>query len=135
MKIVASLDEVDMVVAYLEANISENTIVFLRGDLAAGKTTLVQAVAMARGIEGEATSPTFSLQHYYGNGLYHYDLYRIDDQEFMNMGIFESFEENGWHLIEWGSKSIENLLRDAGYNVAVVNIEQYDDKRKYEIVI
>ena len=61
-EITVSLVELDKVVKYLNETLPSNAIVFLRGDLAAGKTTLTQAIAKFKGIEGEVTSPTFSLQ-------------------------------------------------------------------------
>jgi len=99
----ASLSQIDKVVEYLHQTLPANAIVFLRGDLASGKTTLTQAIAKYKGISSDVTSPTFSLQHCYGDGLYHYDLYRITHDEFMQMGLFEEFEKSGWHLVEWGS--------------------------------
>ena len=54
MEIVASLNELDKVVSYLNEVLPTNAIVFLRGDLAAGKTTLTQAVAKAKGIESRS---------------------------------------------------------------------------------
>ncbi|WP_294951341.1 tRNA (adenosine(37)-N6)-threonylcarbamoyltransferase complex ATPase subunit type 1 TsaE [Sulfurovum sp.] len=133
MEITASLQELDKVVSSLNGVLPENAIVFLRGDLAAGKTTLTQALAKARGVEGEVTSPTFSLQHCYGEGLYHYDLYRLDHEEFMQMGLFEEFEKPGWHMVEWGSDALKTFLEGVGYNVAMIEIEPCDGKRKYTI--
>ncbi len=132
-EITASLQELDKVVSSLNGVLPENAIVFLRGDLAAGKTTLTQALAKARGVEGEVTSPTFSLQHCYGEGLYHYDLYRLDHEEFMQMGLFEEFEKPGWHMVEWGSDALKTFLEGVGYNVAMIEIEPCDGKRKYTI--
>ncbi len=131
--IIASLQELDQVVASLEERISADAVIFLRGDLAAGKTTLVQAIARSRGIEGEATSPTFSLQHAYGKGLYHYDLYRISHEEFMALGLFEEFEREGWHLVEWGSETLKALLEGAGYAVTLIEIEATAKQRHYRI--
>ena len=133
MEITASLQELDKVVSYLDEVLPENAVVFLRGDLAAGKTTLTQAIAKARGVEGEVTSPTFSLQHCYGEGLYHYDLYRLDHEEFMQMGLFEEFEKPGWHMVEWGSDALKTFLEGVGYNVAMIRIEPHEAKRKYTI--
>ncbi|SFV65497.1 TsaE protein, required for threonylcarbamoyladenosine t(6)A37 formation in tRNA [hydrothermal vent metagenome] len=132
-EITASLQELDKVVSCLNGVLPENAIVFLRGDLAAGKTTLTQAIAKARGVEGEVTSPTFSLQHCYGEGLYHYDLYRLDHEEFMQMGLFEEFEKPGRHMVEWGSDALKTFLEGVGYNVAMIEIEPCDGKRKYMI--
>lgn len=132
-EIVASLEQLDRVVAYLEETLPDSCIVFLRGDLAAGKTTLTQAIAKQRGIEGEVTSPTFSLQHSYSDDLYHYDLYRLDHEEFMQMGLFEEFDKGGWHMVEWGSDELKTFLESAGYNVAMIEIEPMDKKRLYRI--
>jgi len=129
----ASLSELDKVVSYLEETLPANAIVFLRGDLAAGKTTLTQAIAKARGVEGEVTSPTFSLQHCYGEELCHYDLYRLEHEEFMQMGLFEEFEKPGWHMVEWGSDALKAFLEGVGYNVAIVEITPHDQRRIYRI--
>lgn len=132
-EITASLSELNKVVMYLDATLSSNAIVFLRGDLAAGKTTLTQSIAKAKGIEGEVTSPTFSLQHCYGEGLYHYDLYRLDHDEFMQMGLFEEFEKEGWHMVEWGSDALKAFLEGVGYNVVTIDIEPHENSRIYRI--
>jgi tRNA threonylcarbamoyladenosine biosynthesis protein TsaE len=132
-EITASLSELDKVVSYLEETLPANAIVFLRGDLAAGKTTLTQAIAKAKGIESEVTSPTFSLQHCYGEGLYHYDLYRLDHEEFMQMGLFEEFEKHGWHMVEWGSDALKAFLEGVGYNVVTIEIEPKENSRIYRI--
>jgi tRNA threonylcarbamoyladenosine biosynthesis protein TsaE len=136
-EITASLSELDKVVHYLEEILPSHAIVFLRGDLAAGKTTLTQAIAKAKGIEGEVTSPTFSLQQCYGakdgSSLYHYDLYRLDHEEFMRMGLFEEFEKPGWHMVEWGSDALKAFLEGVGYNVATINIESQKNSRIYRI--
>ena len=133
----ASLDELDKVVSYLDETLPSDTIVFLRGDLAAGKTTLTQAIAKAKGIEGEVTSPTFSLQQCYGakdgSSLYHYDLYRLDHDEFMQMGLFEEFEKPGWHMVEWGSDELKAFLEGVGYNVVTIDIEANENSRIYRI--
>jgi len=138
-EITASLSELDKVVEYLNNTLPRNIIVFLRGDLAAGKTTLTQAIAKAKGIEGEVTSPTFSLQQCYstkdGSSLYHYDLYRLDHEEFMQLGLFEEFEKDGWHMVEWGSDELKAFLEGVGYNVAIVEIEVNEDRRIYRIFI
>jgi len=135
-EIIASLNQLDQVVAYLNTTLPNNAIVFLRGDLAAGKTTLTQAIAKAKGIDAEVTSPTFSLQQCYANDLYHYDLYRLDHEEFMQLGLFEEFEKDGWHMVEWGSGELKAFLEGVGYNVAIIEIEPNDDNRRnYRIFI
>jgi len=136
-EIVASLNELDRVVSYLNDVLPQNAIIFLRGDLAAGKTTLTQAIAKAKGISSEVTSPTFSLQQCYlsetGEDLYHYDLYRLDHEEFMQMGLFEEFEKPGWHLVEWGSDELKAFLEGVGYDIVTVEISPYENERIYRV--
>jgi tRNA threonylcarbamoyladenosine biosynthesis protein TsaE len=85
-------------------------LVVLRGDLGAGKTTLVKGIAEAFGLAGEdeITSPTFTLVHeYHGPALdlYHIDLYRIDTlRELETLGIDDLMGETSLLLIEWGEK-------------------------------
>ena len=132
-EIIASEDELNNVVAYMEEIIPSDAIVFLVGNLAAGKTTLTASIAKNRGVEGEVTSPTFSLQQCYEEDLYHYDLYRIENSEFMELGLFEEFDKKGWHMVEWGDEALNSFLLMAGYDLFTVNITPYEEKRKYTI--
>ena len=113
-----------------------NGVVILKGDLAAGKTTLVKEFAKKFGIEEDVTSPTFSLQHMYGERVFHYDLYNKGLEHFLAMGMLEEFEKKGLHFVEWGNKELENLLRDAGMDVATIDINKIAfDKREYVVCI
>jgi tRNA threonylcarbamoyladenosine biosynthesis protein TsaE len=83
----------------------------LRGDLGAGKTTLVKGIAEGfdAALQEEVTSPTFSLVHEYRGPrvtLFHLDLYRIDtDRELMTLGIDDlCAEPASIVLVEWGEK-------------------------------
>ena len=133
MNIISSQKELDRVYNYLNSNLPSNAIILLRGDLASGKTTLTQYIAKAKGIKDSVSSPTFSLQNCYGDKIFHYDLYRIDDSEFMGLGLFEEFEKDGWHIIEWASIELEEFLRGVGYSVNIVDITPIDDRREYSI--
>ena len=82
----------------------------LRGDLGAGKTTLVKGIAAAfqAAAEEDVTSPTFTLVHEYRGphaSLYHIDLYRIDTlRELETLGLDDLRSDNSLLLIEWGEK-------------------------------
>jgi len=132
-EIIASLDELDSVVECLNSILPSDSIIFLRGDLASGKTTLTKSIARDKGVEGEVTSPTFSLQHCYGEGLYHYDLYRLEYDEFMDLGLYEEFEKSGWHIVEWGSDRLKEFLESVGYIVTTVDITNSKNSRLYRI--
>jgi tRNA threonylcarbamoyladenosine biosynthesis protein TsaE len=85
-------------------------LVLLRGDLGAGKTTLVKGIAAAFNAaeEEDVTSPTFTLVHEYRGPqatLYHIDLYRIDTpRELETLGLDDLRTKDSILLIEWGEK-------------------------------
>jgi tRNA threonylcarbamoyladenosine biosynthesis protein TsaE len=81
----------------------------LRGDLGAGKTTLVRGVLRGLGYEGRVKSPTFTLLEPYNFSrlyLYHFDFYRfLDPQELVDSGFREYFNPQSVCLIEWPEKA------------------------------
>ena len=91
-------------------------LVVLSGELGAGKTFLVRAVAHALGVEGAVTSPTFALVHEYGSArgpLLHVDLYRLRGDgllaEIARLGLRERRREGAILLVEWGDGAAEAL--------------------------
>ena len=128
------LDKIDELSFYLiELLKNENYIVILRGDLASGKTTLVKNYVKALGLADLVTSPTFSLQAIYSNDIFHYDVYNKTLNEFISLGMLEEFEKEGTHFVEWGDEKLENLLKDYGYNVILIEIQKKENKRLYKI--
>jgi tRNA threonylcarbamoyladenosine biosynthesis protein TsaE len=86
-------------------------MIVLRGDLGAGKTTLVKGVAAALGAAetSDVTSPTFTLVHEYVGPkvrLYHLDLYRLEtERELLTLGLEEIADQpDALVLVEWGEK-------------------------------
>lgn len=85
-------------------------LVLLRGDLGAGKTTLIKGIAEGfhAASQENVTSPTFTLVHEYrgpGANVYHIDLYRVDTpRQLETLGLDDLFAENSVLLIEWGDK-------------------------------
>jgi tRNA threonylcarbamoyladenosine biosynthesis protein TsaE len=100
------------------------SLVLLRGDLGAGKTTLVKGIAAAfdAAAEEDVTSPTFTLVHEYRGpwaNLYHIDLYRIDTpRELETLGLEDLRSENSILLIEWGEK-FPRLRQDRDVEIAL----------------
>ncbi len=80
-------------------------LVFLHGDLGAGKTTLVRGALRALGHTGAVKSPTYTLIEPYEPGgvpLYHIDLYRLSDPgEIDYLGVRELLDQAAWVFIEW----------------------------------
>src|SRR5947209_8087395 len=91
----------------LAKSLAPPKLVLLRGDLGAGKTTLIKGIAegLSAARQDDVTSPTFTLIHEYRGAsatIYHIDLYRIEtDRELATLGIDELLrEERGLVLIE-----------------------------------
>jgi tRNA threonylcarbamoyladenosine biosynthesis protein TsaE len=99
-------------------------LVLLRGDLGAGKTTLVKGIAAAfeAAAEEDVTSPTFTLIHEYRGPratLFHIDLYRIDTQrELETLGLDDLRSDNSILLIEWGEK-FPGLLKERDVEISL----------------
>ncbi|MDQ7042025.1 MAG: tRNA (adenosine(37)-N6)-threonylcarbamoyltransferase complex ATPase subunit type 1 TsaE [Sulfurimonas sp.] len=109
-------------------------VVILKGDLAAGKTTLVKAVVKAMDIDDSVTSPTFSLQQCYGQRVFHYDLYNHGLEHFISLGMLEELDKKGLHFVEWGDDALVNLLEDAGIPTTVIEIDKTsNDEREYKV--
>ena len=110
----------------LAADLKPGSIVLLRGDLGAGKTTMVKGIAegfhAARA--DEVTSPTFTLIHEYRGPevtLYHIDLYRIDTQrELDTLALDDLMTANSILLIEWGEK-FERFVRERDVEIAIAH--------------
>lgn len=99
-------------------------LVLLRGDLGAGKTTLVKGIAAAfeAASEEDVTSPTFTLIHEYRGeraALFHIDLYRIDTpRELDTLALDDLRSENSILLIEWGEK-FPRLLQECDLEITL----------------
>ena len=95
----------------LASQLRSPKLILLRGELGAGKTTLVKGIAEAFQVAGQedVTSPTFTLIHEYRGqevSIYHIDLYRIDtERELATLGIDDLLrDQRNLVLIEWGEK-------------------------------
>ena len=117
--------------------LSPPKLVLLRGDLGAGKTTLVKGIAagFAAAEEEDVTSPTFTLVHEYrgpGASLYHIDLYRVDTpRELETLGLDDLRSNASVLLIEWGEK-FPRLLRERDVEISLER--QSENGRKITIM-
>lgn len=91
---------------------SEKIILF-RGEMGSGKTTLIRMIGQHLGVHNHISSPTFSIVNEYtypGGLIYHFDFYRIkNEQEALDFGSEEYFDSGQLCFIEWPEK-IPQLL-------------------------
>jgi tRNA threonylcarbamoyladenosine biosynthesis protein TsaE len=115
----------------LAAQLPPQGMVLLRGDLGAGKTTLVKGIA--EGFDAaraeDVTSPTFTLIHEYRGPrvtLFHIDLYRIDtERELETLGLDDLLAPNSILLIEWGEK-FARFERDRNVEIILEQMGETD---------
>jgi len=120
----------------LAKSLAPPKLVLLRGELGAGKTTLVKGIAegFQAASRDDVTSPTFTLVHEYRGpsaNVYHIDLYRVDTpHQLETLGLDDLIGEQSVLLIEWGEKfarfarerDVEIVLERAGQNDRSVKV-------------
>jgi tRNA threonylcarbamoyladenosine biosynthesis protein TsaE len=106
-----NLDATTRLGQWLGETLAPGAVLLLAGDLGAGKTSLVQAIATALGITDVVTSPTFTLLCEYPEGripLYHFDLYRLEPEGLgrLNLDLYWEGDEVelGIVAIEWSER-------------------------------
>ncbi len=118
-----SEQQLPQVAEALLSSLEGRTVVALRGEMGAGKTTLIRAVAEALGADDQVTSPTFALVNQYCGAnderIFHFDFYRIDDvREAFDLGYEEYFYSGDLCFVEWPEK-IEQLLPEHPLTVRI----------------
>jgi len=121
----------------LAGMLSAPGIVLLRGDLGAGKTTLVKGIAEAfqAALADDVTSPTFTLVHEYRGpavNLYHIDLYRVDTpRQLETLGLDDLLAESSILLIEWGEK-FDRFRRERNFEIALERVGENERRVKVQ---
>ena len=114
--------------AIVEVFENEKKFVFF-GEMGVGKTTLIKYICKVLNVQDVVTSPTFSVVNQYrnkdGNTLYHFDLYRIENQEeLFDLGLEEYIYSDNYCFIEWPEKA-EGLLSDNFVQVQMIKNKEY----------
>lgn len=110
---VPNLQSLDALAQALAPCCRPGLIITLSGGLGAGKTTFVQALLRALGIQGLVKSPTFTLVEVYDTPdfpIYHFDLYRLEDESELDLiGFRDYLADHSLCLIEWPEKAPYHL--------------------------
>ncbi|MFY8035517.1 MAG: tRNA (adenosine(37)-N6)-threonylcarbamoyltransferase complex ATPase subunit type 1 TsaE [Cyclobacteriaceae bacterium] len=115
------LDELPQVAADVIKAAHETKVWLIDGDMGAGKTTLIKAIAQQLGVVNTVSSPTFSIVNEYqdrdGKTIYHFDFYRLKSEaEAYDIGVNEYLESGNRCWIEWSEK-IPSLLPDHCFKI------------------
>ena len=121
-------EETERIGAEIGRRLPPRGAIFLRGDLGAGKTALVRAIAKALGAdEDEVSSPTFAIENEYllpsGRTIVHLDCYRLSDREreWEEIGIPDVLRRDGLTLVEWPKPGFARYVDAAGEITIEVN--------------
>jgi len=111
--ITRSAAETAELAAKVGQRVREGTVIALIGDLGAGKTLFAKSLARTLGVEGEVTSPTFSLMNVYKGicPILHFDLYRLNSEDELDDIGFSEYTDDpeGIVLVEWPDKFPEAM--------------------------
>ena len=126
-KIASSEKEMLEVAKEYAGTLKAGTVIFLHGNLGAGKTTFVKGILRALGYEGNVKSPTYTLVESYeleGFSLHHFDLYRLADPEELEwIGVRDYFNDSSICFIEWPEKG-NGFLSKSDKNIYIKYLDK-----------
>ena len=115
-KIKFKLSEINQTTKLITREISNFSVVLLRGELGSGKTTIISSILKELGVTENITSPTFSIVNQYkisGKKINHFDLYRVKSElELDVIGFDEYFDDFSISFIEWPEISINRIYEN-----------------------
>ncbi len=133
-KWLATAEQTEQLGAELYQQLSDKQVIYLIGELGAGKTTLVRGFLRAAGHQGTVKSPTYTLVEEYivnGRAFFHFDLYRLSDPEELEwIGIRDYFDQEAISFIEWPQRG-QGQLPEADL---IIKLELENSGRRVEII-
>lgn len=128
-RVIASEAKTRALAAEFAAHVTAPLVIYLRGDLGAGKTTFARAYIHALGYQGYVKSPSYGLLETYqagGQDILHLDLYRIEDPEELEyLALRDLYGENSVLMVEWPDRGKNHLPEPD----LVLNFDEKDEVR------
>ena len=126
-----SVSDLKQIAVNLLNDFSSNKVIAFHGEMGAGKTTLIKELCNELGVEDVANSPTFSIVNEYlsnkGETLYHFDFYRVEEEEeVFDLGYEDYFYSGNYCFIEW-PEIIPNLLPEHYVRVNI-NVDEENNR-------
>ena len=123
----------------LSKKLNKNSVIVLSGELGTGKTRFVQGIASYFNMEADVCSPTFTIVNEYinkngGTNIYHFDLYRIKDENDFLDSIGNEYFGNGICVLEWGEQIKRILPSNTIYITIKKDISIGENYREIEII-
>ena len=120
------IDAIDAIAKTLINSFTSKTVLFY-GDMGVGKTTLIKALVRALGSQDDVSSPTFSIVNEYVTDnavIYHFDLYRINnEEEVLNFGFEDYLYTSNWVFMEWPDNA-KSLLPEDYNRIDITTIDK-----------
>ena len=126
------MDSIDQVAQKVIQEAGDETIWVLKGQMGAGKTTMVKALARAFGVTDAVSSPTFGIVNEYstrvGDSIFHFDFYRLEDpMDALEIGIEEYFYSGKICWLEWADR-VAQFLPDSFFLITIEPETEYRRK-------
>lgn len=129
-----ALDEIDRAAAQIIDAADDRKVWLFDAQMGAGKTTLIKAISLALGADGDFSSPTYSLANEYalagGKGkIFHLDLYRLRSlDEAMDIGIEDYLLGGSYCFVEWPELILPLLKTDEFITINITSISENERK-------
>jgi tRNA threonylcarbamoyladenosine biosynthesis protein TsaE len=140
MTVAISLDGLTAFAQQFWEAVGDTKVFLFFGEMGAGKTTLIEALCAAKGVQEHTSSPTFSIINQYGytergeeKTIYHIDLYRLkDEEEIIQAGVEDCVYSGALCMVEWPQKA-PNLFEETAARIFIEPIDATQRSVKIEL--
>lgn len=125
-------EEMNRLGILIAQHLKGDEIIYLSGELGAGKTTLVRGIMRGLNYQDKVTSPTFTLMNLYSSHppVFHFDFYRLGPGEIEELGLQDYLGRDGISMIEWPEIALEELPGEALQIKIELMADDYDRERR-----